>query len=77
MDSAADFDISNYKLVLIDESQRIRDNQLEVILNKSIENQIPIIFSYDVKQFLRMVKQKIFAIIWQLNILILKCLKKN
>ncbi len=53
LDSSADFDISKYKLVLIDESQRIRDNQLEVILNKSIENQIPIIFSYDVKQFLR------------------------
>ena len=53
LDSAANFDLSEYKLVLIDESQRIRDNQLEVILNKSIEKQIPIIFSYDVKQFLK------------------------
>lgn len=53
LDSAVDFDLREYKLVLIDESQRIRDNQLEVILKKSVEKGIPIIFSYDVNQFLK------------------------
>lgn len=53
LDSAQDFDLSNYKIVLIDESQRIRYEQLKIILSKSIEKQIPIIFSYDVKQYLR------------------------
>lgn len=40
-------------IAFIDESQRIRESQLKVIIQKSIEKHISIIFSYDVKQFLR------------------------
>lgn len=39
--------------ILIDEAQRIREPQLSIIIQKSIEKSIPIVFSYDVKQYLR------------------------
>lgn len=35
LDASVEFDLSEYELVLIDESQRIRDNQLEVLLSKA------------------------------------------
>ena len=41
------------KLILIDEAQRIRKWQLDIIIKKSIEHNIPIVFTYDKKQFLR------------------------
>lgn len=37
-------------VLIIDESQRITKNQLDLIIDKTTEYQIPIIFSYDVKQ---------------------------
>lgn len=40
-------------VLFIDEAQRIRESQLKLIIQKSIELQIPIIFSYDVKQYLK------------------------
>ncbi|WP_294466510.1 ATP-binding protein [uncultured Ruminococcus sp.] len=38
--------------IFIDESQRIRTHQLEMIIGKSKELKIPIVFSYDTKQYL-------------------------
>ncbi len=38
--------------IFIDESQRIRTEQLKIIINKSKKLQIPIVFSYDIKQYL-------------------------
>lgn len=38
--------------IFIDESQRIRTGQLDIIIKKSKELQIPIVFSYDIKQYL-------------------------
>ncbi|MTI84266.1 MAG: DUF2075 domain-containing protein [Firmicutes bacterium] len=43
----------NISMVLIDESQRIRQHQLEMIINKSKEFKTPIVFSYDKKQYLK------------------------
>ena len=40
-------------IVLIDEAQRISETQLNLIIQKSNKLQIPIIFSYDVKQYLK------------------------
>lgn len=40
------------KAIFIDESQRIRTDQLEMIIGKSKELKIPIVFSYDTKQYL-------------------------
>lgn len=40
-------------VIFIDESQRIRDYQLELILNKAKPLNIPIVFAYDKKQYLR------------------------
>lgn len=40
-------------IVLIDESQRIRRNQLDALIKSAKEKMIPIIFSYDTKQYLR------------------------
>lgn len=45
--------IDGYHCILVDESQRIRKHQLEVIIKSAIENNIPAIFSFDVKQYLR------------------------
>jgi hypothetical protein len=43
----------NFNVFVIDEAQRISLFQLGIILEKSIELKIPIIFSYDIKQYLR------------------------
>lgn len=40
-------------MLFIDESQRIRDRQLNLIIQKCIELGVPIFFSYDTKQYLR------------------------
>lgn len=40
------------KLILFDETQRIRTHQLNLIINKAIELNIPIVFCYDKKQYL-------------------------
>ncbi len=45
--------LDNVDFLLIDESQRIRGQQLKAIIDKAIEKRIPIIFSYDTKQYLR------------------------
>ena len=39
--------------IFVDEAQRIRGYQLSLITEKSVEENIPIIFSYDTKQYLR------------------------
>lgn len=40
-------------IIILDEAQRIRSQQLDLILKISMELNIPIIFSYDVKQYLK------------------------
>ena len=40
-------------VVFIDEAQRIKISQLQMVIEKSIEKGIPLIFSYDTKQYLR------------------------
>ena len=45
--------LSDVSVILIDESQRIRNKQLQLIVDESKEHMIPIIFSYDVKQYLK------------------------
>ena len=53
----SEFSVSSYlskcSMVFIDEAQRIRPDQLAFILETSKEKAIPIIFSYDTKQYLR------------------------
>ena len=44
---------ADVSVILIDESQRIRGKQLQLIIDESKEHKIPIIFSYDVKQYLK------------------------
>lgn len=41
-------------ILLIDESQRVSNEQMKWIIECSMKNQIPIVFSYDPKQYLRM-----------------------
>lgn len=41
------------RVILLDETQRIRIHQLDLIINKAIELNIPIMFCYDKKQYLR------------------------
>lgn len=43
----------NVELIIVDESQRISTSQLNLIINKSIEFKIPIVFTYDTKQYLK------------------------
>lgn len=40
-------------VIFIDEAQRMRGDQLSWVIEKSIEGKVPIIFSYDTKQYLR------------------------
>ena len=44
--------IKNRDLIVIDEAQRIREWQLKPIIAIALENNTPIIFSYDVEQYL-------------------------
>lgn len=45
--------LDNVDLVLIDESQRIRNDQLEAIIKEAINKKVPVIFSYDTNQYLK------------------------
>ncbi len=45
--------LSGCSMLLVDEAQRIREHQLELIVKTAMEKSVPIIFSYDVKQYLR------------------------
>ena len=45
--------INGCSVVFIDEAQRIHLVQLQMIIEKSVEKRIPLIFSYDTKQYLR------------------------
>ncbi len=45
--------ISDYSLIFIDESQRIRKPQLSALIDKAFETRIPLFFSFDTKQYLR------------------------
>ena len=47
------FEANTPDLIIIDEAQRIRDSQLNLLLKKSRELRIPLAFSYDTKQFLK------------------------
>lgn len=46
-------DLNGYDYVFVDEAQRIRNLQLQALTEKAIEKQVPIIFSFDTKQYLR------------------------
>lgn len=56
-DSDARLILSDYikecSLVFIDEAQRIRHDQLSMIANLAVSHGTPVIFSYDVKQYLK------------------------
>lgn len=41
------------EILFVDEAQRVRKNQLELIIQKTTEKRVPVVFSYDVKQYLR------------------------
>lgn len=43
----------NADLIIVDESQRISESQLNAIIEKVIERNIPAIFSYDIHQYLK------------------------
>lgn len=45
--------ISDYALIFVDESQRIRKRQLSALVDKAVEARIPLFFSFDTKQYLR------------------------
>lgn len=45
--------IDDYDFIIVDEAQRINKNQLESIIMKALDKSIPILFSYDTKQFLK------------------------
>lgn len=45
--------LSGYDYILVDESQRIRTPQLQALTEKAIETKVPMIFSFDTKQYLR------------------------
>lgn len=45
--------IGNPDLIIVDEAHRIRKNQLNALVQYAIEKQIPILFSYDIKQYLK------------------------
>lgn len=52
-DQTIDRYLEKCSLLFVDEAQRIRHQQLVAIINCSIKMQVPIIFSYDIKQYLR------------------------
>mgnify|MGYP000042160218 CR=1 FL=1 len=45
--------LNNCAMLFVDEAQRIRSNQLELLVRTAMNKGIPIIFSYDVRQYLR------------------------
>lgn len=46
-------DLDGYDFIFVDESQRIRSPQLKALTEKAVEKNIPVIFSFDTKQYLR------------------------
>ena len=52
MDNTREYINDNIKAVFVDESQRIREEQLKYIVNRIKELDILAVFSYDVKQYL-------------------------
>ena len=51
-DTLANYFNQEIRAVFIDESQRIREPQIKMIIQKSKELNIPLLFSYDTKQYL-------------------------
>lgn len=51
-------DKNSKKLIIIDEAQRISDNQLDCILEKSYKDELPLLFCYDTKQYMRSSENK-------------------
>lgn len=49
----SDINLDGYDFIFVDESQRIRSRQLKALTEKSVEKRIPILFSFDTKQYLR------------------------
>ena len=45
--------LNGCSMLFVDEAQRIRRNQLDLIVRTALQKCVPIIFSYDVKQYLR------------------------
>lgn len=48
-----DSTLNGCQFIIIDEAQRIRHHQLKDIIDYCVENRIPILFSYDTKQYLK------------------------
>lgn len=46
-------DLDGFDYIFVDESQRIRSSQLQALTEKAIEMKIPVVFSFDTKQYLR------------------------
>ena len=46
-------DLEGYDYIFVDEAQRIRMRQLQALTEKVVEKEIPIVFSFDTKQYLR------------------------
>jgi len=40
-------------VIIVDEAQRLYESQIKFLVNRAIELKIPLLFSYDIKQFLR------------------------
>jgi len=45
--------LENCSIVFVDEAQRIRGRQLELIIQTAVQNGLPVMFSYDTKQYLK------------------------
>lgn len=45
--------LNSCSMLFVDEAQRIRSNQLELLVRTAMNKGVPIIFSYDVRQYLR------------------------
>ena len=46
-------DLSKVDIIFVDESQRISKSQINALIQASIDNKVPIIFSFDTKQYLK------------------------
>lgn len=45
--------LSGCSMLFVDEAQRIRSHQLDLIMETAMKKGVPVVFSYDVKQYLR------------------------
>ncbi len=57
-DFMRNFNLSQYDIILVDECHRFRKEQYTQLVKKTVENQIPVIFSYDQRQVLSKTEQK-------------------